>query len=422
MGKSILSIIALLLLLSKAGAQQADQVITFPQGTYLEWCVRQNMQMPYLKPIYSSDALGLTALICDEPRITSLEGIQNFPNLTYIDLGSQGTQIKDLTPLSSLVNLRRLRIGNSNITDITPLAGLSSLYYLDLSNNHVNDLKPLAGLVYITNLIMSNQGPDYIKDLTPLDNLTRIQVLDLQSNKISDISPLHRMHSLQYLHLKDNRIVTIKPLDNLTSLQQVNFTINLITDLTPLIPSTKLNSLYANNNRVASLEFLEQLNSITHLSLNQNRIVSIDHAASLLNPVMLSFDMNGIDNITALKTHMYYRNIKELGIAYNCIKDLDKMPLYTIPTVRKDHQCEPIPLPDEYSLATIVNGDILKSSVTGEPVDEDLINKLDGPKGPGGCAIGDSSAWPDIILLLAVAALYIVNRKRANERNYYNEN
>jgi hypothetical protein len=54
-----------------------------------------------------------------------------------------GTNIRDLSPLEGLSNLRGLGLFIGLVEDISPLAGLTSLDVLDLSSNYVRDIRPL---------------------------------------------------------------------------------------------------------------------------------------------------------------------------------------------------------------------------------------------------------------------------------------
>ena len=52
--------------------------------------------------------------------------------------------------LSSLRNLKELRLARNQISDIGALRGLTKLYYLDLRKNQIKDFTPLYGLNILT--------------------------------------------------------------------------------------------------------------------------------------------------------------------------------------------------------------------------------------------------------------------------------
>ncbi|MDR2401305.1 MAG: hypothetical protein LBD73_06610 [Deferribacteraceae bacterium] len=376
----------------------ARTALTFPKGTGLEKCIRENLFQPYLAPIYEEDALTLTALSCDGDNITSLEGIEPFTNLQSIDFGYKGTAIDNLTPLASLNKLTRINISKSNISDISPLSSLL-LVYLNLSDNHIADLSPLSGITTLSTLVLYRQSPDYITDISPLSGLTGLTLLDLESNKITDIAPLQNMKRLRYLHLKDNRLTSIEPLAGINTLELVNLSLNALTDLTPLAFSPRITALYADANRITSLDFVSGLTNITHISLNRNRITSLAPLDNLSDPIYLSFDMNSIAEIEILRVPMTLRKIKYLSLAYNCIQDFGTLPLYFINEAHLLHQCQTHPTPSAFDLATVVNGDLLESGGAGDGpggIGDELMEKAE-PTGPGGCSLAENS---DLILIL----------------------
>ncbi|MDR0454560.1 MAG: hypothetical protein LBH05_07100 [Deferribacteraceae bacterium] len=401
-------IIALLILsfttASVCGAYD-HKVIAFPEKTRLEQCIRNNIPNIYMNPIYEEDAVKVVNIRCNDPTVSSFEGIEQFPNLETISMGNYGTKISDLSPLSSLTKLIRLEIPGSEIDNLTPLTSLPNLYYLNLSENHITDLSPLADLVNLQTLILYRQAPEYITNITPLDNLTHMYILNLESNKITDITPLHRMNSLQYLHMADNRLSSIMILDNITSLRMVNFNVNMLTDLAPLTKSTELTAIYAKNNRISSVKFVDNLTKLTHLELSQNYISDASPIGKLPYPVVIALDRNSITDISSFKKIIRDGYLQELGLSYNCIPDIDQMSLYLVKNVRKDHQCEKYPQANDYDMLTIVNGDLLQPVTIVDNKSDNVSDMIGKPSGPGGCSAGAGDFLEGIILLAALVIL-----------------
>jgi len=136
---------------------------------------------------------GMTELkILDLPQnnITDLSGLENLLQLEELGLYANRNLIaNDLTPISSLKNLKKLDItmtnstnepkinlgflnglnnlnnlkaSYANITDISALTGLNHLREVDLSNNYITDISPLAG----KNLDKLNIQNNYINVFT----------------------------------------------------------------------------------------------------------------------------------------------------------------------------------------------------------------------------------------------------------------
>ena len=77
--------------------------------------------------------------------ISSVQGLQVFTNLTYLDLC--GTRVSDVSPLSKLTNLRGLYLGGTRVSDVSPLSKLTNLKYLHLNGTRVSDVSPLSTLM-----------------------------------------------------------------------------------------------------------------------------------------------------------------------------------------------------------------------------------------------------------------------------------
>jgi len=101
------------------------------------------------------------------------------PSIGQLDLN--GNQIKDISALAGLKNLKRLSLDDNQIKDISALAGLKNLEYLSLSDNQIKDISALAGL-------------------------KNLQTFDLSDNQIKDISALAGLKSLIWLNLNNNQI------------------------------------------------------------------------------------------------------------------------------------------------------------------------------------------------------------------------
>lgn len=99
-------------------------------------------------------------------------------NLYALDIGHNN--VRDLSFLYDLPQLRVLILVDNKFTDITPVGSLKNLQYLELFYNTITDITPLKEL---TNLVDLNICYNRIKDWTPLENLRNLRRLWLwQSN------------------------------------------------------------------------------------------------------------------------------------------------------------------------------------------------------------------------------------------------
>ncbi|MFH1374513.1 MAG: leucine-rich repeat domain-containing protein [bacterium] len=151
-----------------------NPVIVFPDAQ-LDYVVRQALEPP--KPegaLFLSDVLTISALyagvISAEPAISDLTGLHYLTNLVHLTLTDN--DIRDISELSTLVNLEMLFLGNNDsIQDITALSGLTKLQQLGLQSNNIVDVRPLAlnsGLDSSDIVFLENNPLQDITQLVPL--------------------------------------------------------------------------------------------------------------------------------------------------------------------------------------------------------------------------------------------------------------
>ena len=93
------------------------------------------------------------------------------PFITRLDF--DGTELRDLGPLASLVALTRLDFDRTKVVDLSPLAGLSALQTLYCGGTQIVDLSPLAGLSALRDLYL---GDTPVTDLSPLAGIGRLEI------------------------------------------------------------------------------------------------------------------------------------------------------------------------------------------------------------------------------------------------------
>jgi hypothetical protein len=144
----------------------------------------------------------------------------------------------DISPLSSLRNLKRINLSNTPVTDLSPLSGLAKLQRLNIWNTPVTDLSPLTGL---TNLQRLNVWNTQVIDLAPLSGLANLQRLNVWNTPVADLSPLSTLVNLQELNISKTPVADLSPLLNLTNLQRLNISNTQTTDLSPVLQLIKTN-------------------------------------------------------------------------------------------------------------------------------------------------------------------------------------
>lgn len=136
----------------------------------------------------------------------------------------------DLTPLGSMVNLRRLRLFGSYNGDYSFLKSLPHLEELYLARGHggtnLNSIGLLKNLKKLTFFISS--------DLNAIAGATSLEFLDVQRSWVRDLNPIKNLKSLEYLFIQNNLISDISVLRELPKLHRLELSQNCITDFSAL--------------------------------------------------------------------------------------------------------------------------------------------------------------------------------------------
>lgn len=125
--------------------------------------------------------------------------------LTPADLDISRTQIRDISGLAKMNDLRRLSIAGLPVADLSPLAGLP-LEALDISDTRVTDLSAVKAL----RLKEFRLARTAVSDLGPLRGMP-LKVLSIEQTDVADLSPLAGMQ-LIYLNFDVTPARDLSPL------------------------------------------------------------------------------------------------------------------------------------------------------------------------------------------------------------------
>ncbi|MBZ9634089.1 leucine-rich repeat domain-containing protein [Clostridium sp. FP1] len=148
--------------------------------------------------------------------ISDISPLSSLSNLKRLNISSN-RNLTNISPLSKLSNLEYLDISSiKELTNISPLSKLTKLEYLDAIDNKIKDVYPLSTLPNIKTLRLSINE---IEDISSLNKLSSLTNLHLGANKIKDVRPLSNMTHLKVLQLEKNPITDFTPLDSLKSVE-----------------------------------------------------------------------------------------------------------------------------------------------------------------------------------------------------------
>jgi internalin A len=112
--------------------------------------------------------VGVTTIVANQRRISSIVGIQNCTSLEHFEVSSNS--ISDISPLSGLTSLTFLCLGANSITDVSALSGLTNLGRLRRNGNSITDISALSGLIPLGGLFLDD-NPNLSNIQPLLDNI-----------------------------------------------------------------------------------------------------------------------------------------------------------------------------------------------------------------------------------------------------------
>ena len=181
-----------------------------------------------------------------------IRSISNITSLRYLDLGNGSrSEIRDISPLGNLKNLRTLVIGGI-LRELSPIARLENLENLTIFSDVLSDISVLGELKRLKALEIYRSeyrpqdmpkgilkrlkapkiyGSDYI-DLKALEELTNsMQCLVVKVKCINNIDSLTMLANLRHLELRAENIKDIRPLRNLKRVRYLEVSKNFWTSL-----------------------------------------------------------------------------------------------------------------------------------------------------------------------------------------------
>lgn len=263
----------------------ADEVLATMVWDELEtpWCERTTINAEQMARLEGT--FQISGLLKSQP-IRDLEGIQYAKNLTALEL-SFLDDVRTLSPLAGLSQLKRLKIWEAAVTDIDALATLDELQELELRNlNHVTDFRPLAGLGSLTELHVSRM-PDSL-EFDSVSGLTGLATLTVSDSRgFNDLRNLIGLAQISELTLWDTG-----PVDDLTPLAQLKrlrkLTLDGIWVERPgqFAELASLASLCLRRvSGVRSLTGIERLTRLNELELDQVHYEYLEQGAIDLHPI-----------------------------------------------------------------------------------------------------------------------------------------
>ena len=123
--------------------------------------------------------------------------------------------IKDISDIAKLKNLRKLVIKYNRIEHIPKIRGGTKLEYLDLSYNYLHDIENTDSYKNLRELNLSNNN---VWDLNSLVQMDKLEALDISSTMVHDLKPLGNLENLHKLKIF---FIPIYDIDELVYIQSL---------------------------------------------------------------------------------------------------------------------------------------------------------------------------------------------------------
>lgn len=158
-----------------------------------------------------------------------IRSISNITSLRHLDLGNGSrSEIRDISPLGNLKNLRTLVIGGT-LRELSPIARLENLEDLTIFSDVLSDISVMGELKGLRKLEI--YGAIDI-NLNALEELTNsMQCLVVKVKCINNIDSLTMLANLRHLELRAENIKNIRPLRNLKRVRYLEVSKNFWTSL-----------------------------------------------------------------------------------------------------------------------------------------------------------------------------------------------
>lgn len=133
-----------------------------------------------------------------EDKITSLKGIEKFPDLIFFNCGRNS--LKSLKGIENLTKLEKLVCHENYIESLEELRNLENLTKLICYNNLITSLEPLKNCNKLSSLEIKNNK---IKSLKEVEDLPELKYIYCNGNPLEDLPSSNTMKKINYL---DNSI------------------------------------------------------------------------------------------------------------------------------------------------------------------------------------------------------------------------
>jgi len=176
---------------------------------------------------------------------------------------------EQLTLISTLQNVRKLKLSGFNNSNLAELEKLTSLNKLIIGSNNSLDISFIEKLSDIKYLFLSGK----FKDLSKIEFCKNLEELYLQQLTINDLSFISTLKKLSYLMIDSSRVnCSFEPLQNINLTVLTISSITNLSDISFLSKMEKLEELRVDASKVEYLPDFTRLDKLETLKLKYMKI------------------------------------------------------------------------------------------------------------------------------------------------------
>lgn len=245
--------------------------------------------------------------------LSTTAGLENATELVYLDLSNN--TIRNISPLSSLRNLKEVYLQNNALSDLSSLSSIKTITRLNVSGNALTTITPICN---ITGLVWLDASNNQLNTLDQIGNLTKLQELYLSKNLLTSLEDINRCSALKILYVDNNQLTDIQQIGALNGIMLLDFSSNQVTALPEFQKDCALVEIYGSSNLLENLDALEGLPNLNRVFMDYNEnIESVEPLASC--PVLIRVDVYGtkVTEVDVLTDH-------SIVVNYNPVQEEDK--------------------------------------------------------------------------------------------------
>jgi hypothetical protein len=192
---------------------------------------------------YLADLSNCEEIAVSAGTFTDISELRGFNHLRALQISQtpiNGLATVDLSPLSSLTNLRKLNLFGTKATTIQPLGNLKNLNFLSLKDTLVSDLAPATAFQSLESLDITGSR---ISDLSALKATEKLIELNIGGAQILGLRSLQDVKSLKKLMIIEQSNLDLALVGDLHNLENLWILAPLQLDVLPLRKLIKLHDL-----------------------------------------------------------------------------------------------------------------------------------------------------------------------------------